>query len=146
MKLSLKDLKEEGILGTGGFGRVLLVSYDAKYYALKCMSKSYVIESGLQDHVLREREIMAELDSPFIVRLSSTFKDRYNVYMLMESVMGGELFTYLQVSFSKVIKDVLIDFGRQGKNHCLKHMQDSMLQQSLLHLNICMIDKSFFEI
>lgn len=96
-------MKEEGILGTGGFGRVLLVSHDSKFCALKCMSKSYVIESGLQEHVLREREIMKELESPFIVALKATFKDKHNIYMLMESIMGGELFTYLQV-FLKGVK------------------------------------------
>lgn len=90
-------MREIGVLGTGGFGRVLLVSMDEKFYALKCMSKPYIIESGLQDHVLRERELMQELQSPFIVNLNATFKDKHNVYMLMDAIMGGEVFTYLQV-------------------------------------------------
>lgn len=76
---------------------MLLVSLEERFYALKCMSKAYIIESGLHDHVLRERELMSELQSPFLVNLNCTFQDKHNVYMLMDSIMGGELFTYLQV-------------------------------------------------
>ena len=90
-------MKEIGVLGTGGFGRVLLVSVGEKFCALKCMSKANIIESGLHEHVLREKEIMQELQSPFIVNLNATFKDKHNIYMLMDSIMGGEVFTYLQV-------------------------------------------------
>lgn len=93
----MQDLKELGVLGTGGFGRVLLVQKGDAYFALKCMSKAYILESGLQEHVLRERELMAELHCPFLVNLNTTFKDKYNVYMLMDAIMGGEVFTFLQV-------------------------------------------------
>jgi hypothetical protein len=41
---------------------------------------------------------MLECDSPFLVRLYGTAQDDATLYMLMEAVMGGELFSYLQVS------------------------------------------------
>ncbi len=44
----------------------------------------------------REKQIMAECDCPFMVNLVTSFKDTAHLYMLMECVMGGELFTYLQ--------------------------------------------------
>ena len=50
-----------------------------------------------QEHVKREKQIMAECESPFIVNLVASFKDAISLYMLQEAVMGGELFTYLQV-------------------------------------------------
>lgn len=96
--MCLEDLKQLSVLGTGGFGRVVLVSCSGKHYALKCMSKHYIIEAGLQEHVIREKQIMMEVQSPFVVNLMATFKDTHTIYMLMESIMGGELFTYLQVS------------------------------------------------
>ena len=52
--------------------------------------------SLLQEHVKREKQIMAECDCPFMVNLVTSFKDDSHLYMLMECVMGGELFTYLQ--------------------------------------------------
>ena len=44
----------------------------------------------------REAQIMMECDFPFLVNLVASFKDAERVYLLLECVMGGEFFTYLQ--------------------------------------------------
>jgi hypothetical protein len=36
-------------------------------------------------------------DNPFLVKMNGTAQDDTNLYMMMEAVMGGELFGYLQV-------------------------------------------------
>lgn len=41
---------------------------------------------------------MLEVDSPWLVNLAATLKDDRNIYMLLEAVLGGELFAYLQVN------------------------------------------------
>ena len=51
----------------------------------------------LQDHVKREAQVMMECDFPFLVNLVASFKDADRIYLLLECVMGGEFFTYLQV-------------------------------------------------
>jgi serine/threonine protein kinase len=43
-------------------------------------------------------QAMLECCSPWLVNLAGTAQDAKNVYMLLEAVMGGELFAYLQVS------------------------------------------------
>ncbi len=48
----------------------------------------------------REKEIQAECNSYFMVNLEASFKDSAYLYMLLECIMGGELFTYLQVNFN----------------------------------------------
>lgn len=50
-----------------------------------------------QEHVKREKRLMAACDCPFMVNLVTSFQDDTCLYLLLESVMGGEFFTWLQV-------------------------------------------------
>lgn len=42
-------------------------------------------------------QAMLECSSTWLVNLVATAQDDKNIYMLLEAVMGGELFAYLQV-------------------------------------------------
>merc|ERR1719291_677948 len=57
------------------------------------MSKQAIVEQGLKSTVVGERNALAELaDSPFVVKLITTYKDENCIYLLMEPALGGELF------------------------------------------------------
>ncbi|GAX72756.1 hypothetical protein CEUSTIGMA_g212.t1 [Chlamydomonas eustigma] len=99
-EVELSKVKVLSMLGSGGFGQVLLVEYYGEHFALKCMKKDFVLEQGLVDHVTRERDTLMECDSPFLVKLQGTAQDDQYLYMMMEAVMGGELFSYLQTRAS----------------------------------------------
>ena len=85
-----------GPLGRGAFGTVTLVKWNSDYCALKQISKAQVVKSQLVNHIKAEKRLMAECDNPFLVRLHAAFQDPQNLYLLMEFVQGGELFTFMR--------------------------------------------------
>jgi protein kinase A len=95
--IRFKDLVKFRILGVGTFGKVWLVSHkrSGTPYALKLLSKREIIGHHQVEGVIREKNIMASLDHPFVVNLVSTFQDERNLYMLIELVQGGELFSVI---------------------------------------------------
>nr|XP_005335605.2 cAMP-dependent protein kinase catalytic subunit PRKX [Ictidomys tridecemlineatus] len=84
--------------GTGTFGRVHLVKEKAakNYFALKVMSIPEVIRLKQEQHVHNEKSVLMEVNHPFLVKLFWTSHDDRFLYMLMEYVPGGELFSYLR--------------------------------------------------
>ena len=97
-KIGLADLNVLRTLGHGAFGKVQLACHEAtgKHYALKSQAKNAIVENNLQEHVLMEREILMMLDHPFILKLTCAFQDDYDIFFLLELLIGGELFSHLR--------------------------------------------------
>ena len=95
--IRFKDLVKFRILGVGTFGKVWLVSHKrtGTAYALKMLSKREIIGHHQVEGVIREKNIMASLEHPFVVDLVSTFQDERSLYMLIALVQGGELFSVI---------------------------------------------------
>ena len=89
------DIKILKLLGEGFSGIVLLASYENKLYALKIISKGWIIEKELEEYIRNEKEIYYFIDFDFITKLCYTFKDDLSIYFLLEFVNGMELFTVL---------------------------------------------------
>ena len=85
------------IIGKGAFGEVKLVQKktDGRIYALKSLVKAEMFKKDQLAHVRAERDILAESDSPWVVKLFTTFQDSTFLYMLMEFLPGGDLMTML---------------------------------------------------
>ncbi len=97
-KIKKEDLVAVGTLGRGSFGLVQLMKHSksGKTYALKQICKSQVVELGQQEHVMSEKNVMAAMNHPFIIKLFATYKDKDFLYFLLEVCLGGELFTLLR--------------------------------------------------
>ncbi|EEB09394.1 AGC/NDR protein kinase Sid2 [Schizosaccharomyces japonicus yFS275] len=92
-------------VGQGGYGSVWLArKNDTKeIVALKVMSKAVLQKTDEVRHVLTERDILTNANSPWLVKLLYAFQDPDNIYLAMEFVPGGDFRTLL--SNSGVLRD-----------------------------------------
>ncbi|KAK3379565.1 kinase-like domain-containing protein [Lasiosphaeria ovina] len=99
-KYSLADFEILRTLGTGSFGRVHLVQsrHNSRFYAVKVLKKAQVVKMKQVEHTNDERRMLGEVKHPFLITLWGTFQDARNLYMVMDFVEGGELFSLLRKS------------------------------------------------
>ncbi|KAJ4200709.1 CAMP-dependent protein kinase type 1 [Fusarium falciforme] len=99
-KYSLGDFDILRTLGTGSFGRVHLVQskHNQRFYAVKVLKKAQVVKMKQVEHTNDERRMLADVKHPFLITLWGTFQDIKNLYMVMDFVEGGELFSLLRKS------------------------------------------------
>jgi protein kinase A len=99
-KYSLVDFEIQRTLGTGSFGRVHLVQskHNQRFYAVKVLKKAQVVKMKQVEHTNDERRMLSDVKHPFLITLWGTFQDWKNLYMVMDFVEGGELFSLLRKS------------------------------------------------
>ncbi|KAG9004121.1 camp-dependent protein kinase catalytic subunit [Tulasnella sp. JGI-2019a] len=99
-RYGLGDFMFHRTLGTGSFGRVHLVQsiHNGRHYAVKVLLKEKVVRLKQVEHTNSEREMLHRARHPFLVNLWGTFQDNQNLYMVMDFVAGGELFSLLRKS------------------------------------------------
>ena len=99
-KYTLGDFAIQRTLGTGSFGRVHLVQskHNQRFYAVKVLKKAQVVKMKQVEHTNDERRMLQQVKHPFLITLWGTFQDSKNLYMVMDFVEGGELFSLLRKS------------------------------------------------
>jgi protein kinase A len=99
-KYSQEDFQLQRTLGTGSFGRVHLVQskHNHRFYAMKVLKKAQVVKMKQIEHTNDERRMLNRVRHPFLVTLWGTWQDSRNLYMVMDFVEGGELFSLLRKS------------------------------------------------
>lgn len=92
---SFRVIKE---ISRGAFGRVYLARKKATgdLYALKVMKKAQLVSKNVVDVVNNERNILAVARNPFVVRCYYCFTTHNNLYLVMEYVPGGDLYSLLK--------------------------------------------------
>uniref|UniRef100_A0A8C9NKZ4 Ribosomal protein S6 kinase n=1 Tax=Serinus canaria TaxID=9135 RepID=A0A8C9NKZ4_SERCA len=87
------------VLGQGSFGKVFLVKKisgsDARQlYAMK-VNKKTTLEVRDRVRTKMERDILVEVNHPFIVKLHYAFQTEGKLYLILDFLRGGDLFTRL---------------------------------------------------
>lgn len=82
-------------LGTGAFGTVQLAKKrnSETLYAIKSISKQSIVRSQMMTQVKKEISIMKSLDHPNIVQIHEVLMSTENLYIVMDFVSGGELYS-----------------------------------------------------
>lgn len=128
------------ILGAGTFGQVWLVSdkrVKAKTYALKIQSKKELIRSGQVQGVIREKNLMASIDHPFVIKLVNAYQDAYNLYMIMSLAQGGELFSIIHTEKTDGVSESAAMFYAANIFDGLMHLHSkSILYRDLKPENV----------
>lgn len=86
-------------VGRGTFGSVFIVyrkdDPEQTRMAMKVISKAVVRQKQETEHTRNEREVLATVDHPFLIKLFHAFQSRSHLYFVMEFAHGGEIYTHL---------------------------------------------------
>lgn len=97
--ISLENFEVGQSIGKGRFARVKLATLKERPelpICLKVLRKTHVVALEQAEHVINEKNVLTSINSPFVIRVMDTFQDHHFLYIAMELVVGGELFTLLR--------------------------------------------------
>ena len=96
--VDINDFIIHSIIGTGSFGKVYLVQKKSNnlFYAMKTLAKEEVFTNNLKQYAITERNVLKEIDHPFIVKLRFSFQNPDFLFLVMDFMPGGDLGFYLE--------------------------------------------------
>lgn len=93
--LGADDFEVMRVLGVGTYGVVKLARHRRTgiSVALKILSKEHVVSMHQEKHILRERAVHLQMEHPLVAKLYGTFQDDDCLYLVLEYLPGGELWS-----------------------------------------------------
>lgn len=95
-KVTLQDFDILCLLGKGTFGKVYLtrLDFNENLYAIKCIRKDRLLETGQVESTKLEQDILLSCDHPFLVSMDYVFQNELRLYFAMSYLPGGELYKH----------------------------------------------------
>ncbi|VDO07254.1 unnamed protein product [Rodentolepis nana] len=101
-KVRPQDFNLLKVLGKGGYGKVFLAQKITgvdcgQIFAMKVLKKASIVTNAKDTaHTKTERNILELIKHPFLVQLHYAFQTPGKLYLVLEFLAGGELFTQLE--------------------------------------------------
>lgn len=90
--ISISDFQIMKKLGQGAFGKVYLAKMKNKEYAIKKLSKEFLLRTQKVKSVIRERDILINnKNCTFLPKIYHSFMDEEYLYIVMEYIKNGTL-------------------------------------------------------
>ncbi|XP_039124244.1 probable serine/threonine protein kinase IRE [Dioscorea cayenensis subsp. rotundata] len=97
-RTSIEDFEIIKPISRGAFGRVFLAKkrITGDFFAIKVLKKADMIRKNAVESTLAERNILISVRNPFVVRFFYSFTCKENLYLVMEYLNGGDLYSLLR--------------------------------------------------
>lgn len=97
-RTSIDDFEIMKPISRGAFGRVFLAKKrtTGDLFAIKVLKKADMIRKNAVESILAERDILISVRNPFVVRFFYSFTCSENLYLVMEYLNGGDLYSLLR--------------------------------------------------
>ena len=96
-KISENDFTKIKLIGKGSYGNVFLVRYNKNnmIYAMKVYKKSDLREKNQENNTKSERNLLTQINFPFIVEVKFAFQTDSKLFLVQEFIQGGDLFFHI---------------------------------------------------
>eukprot|EP01117_Protostelium_nocturnum_P007674 TRINITY_DN2755_c0_g1_i2.p1 TRINITY_DN2755_c0_g1~~TRINITY_DN2755_c0_g1_i2.p1 ORF type:complete len:1006 (+),score=271.24 TRINITY_DN2755_c0_g1_i2:746-3763(+) len=124
-KPRLDDFQILKPISRGAFGKVFLAQKKktGDLYAIKVLNKDDLRKKNQIQHIRAERDILAQTQNHFLVKFYYSFQTRQNLYMVMEYLSGGDLYS------------LLLKFGIFDEDMAQQYVAEVVLALEYLHAN-----------
>ncbi|KAI9895348.1 hypothetical protein PsorP6_018445 [Peronosclerospora sorghi] len=97
-RISIRDFQIVKPISKGAFGKVYLArkKTTGDQYAIKVVAKEHLLRKKQIEQIETERNILASVVSPFVVKLFWTFQTKRNLFLVMEYLPGGDFMSLLE--------------------------------------------------
>jgi len=93
-----------------------------RMYAMKMIRKEHVVQRQEVDHTMAEKNVLAKIKHPFIIPLRFAFQSDDKLFLVLDFINGGELFSYIQKE--KRFAEVRAKFYAAEITLCLIYLHD----------------------
>ncbi|ETV85178.1 AGC protein kinase, variant [Aphanomyces astaci] len=98
LRVTIDDFDIIKPISKGAYGKVYLAKKKTTgdQYAIKVLAKEHVLRKNQLSNIEAERDILASVQSPFVVKLFWTFQSQFNLFLVMEYLPGGDFMSLLE--------------------------------------------------